>query len=189
VVGLVKKNKAMKTYLVSIWAALAASSLLLFFGCATYRGAPPLQAAVDKGEVAAVRQLLQAGTPPNERGPGGWTALHRAAYRGKREITQVLLDAGARMNVKDNQGFTPLHWAVCESVLIPEAQDVAKLLVARGADINARDKEGSTPLFWAVWQGNRELADFLLAHGADPGIKGKENLTPLELARRYPGAH
>jgi ankyrin repeat protein len=173
----------MKTYLGSIWAALAASSVLLFSGCATYRGAPPLQAAVDQSKVAAVRQLLQAGTPPNGQGSGGWTALHRAAYGGKREIAQVLLDAGASMNVKDAQGFTPLHWAVYESLLTPEAQDVAKLLVVRGADINARDKEGSTPLFWAVWQGNRDLADFLLAHGADPAIKGKENLTPLELAR------
>jgi ankyrin repeat protein len=144
---------------------------------------------VDKGEVTAVRQLLQEGTPPDGRASGGWTALHRAAYGGNRQIAQVLLDAGANMNAEDNQGFTPMHWAVYESLLLPEAQEVAKLLVIRGADINARDKEGSTPLFWALWQGNRNLANFLLAHGADPTIRGKENLTPLELAQRYPGAH
>jgi len=138
--------------------------------------------------VTAVRQLLQEGTPPNGRASGGWTALHRGAYGGQREIVQVLLDAGASMKVKDAQGFTPLHWAVYESLVTPGAQEVAKLLVFRGADINARDKEGSTPLFWALWQRNRDLADFLLAHGADPAIKGKENLTPLELARRFPGA-
>jgi ankyrin repeat protein len=173
----------MKTYLVSIGAALAASSTLLLSGCATHRGALSLQAAIDQSDAAAVRQLLQEGTPPDGRASGGWTALHRAAYGGKGEIAQVLLDAGARMNVKDAQGFTPLHWAVYESLLIPGAQDVAKLLVVRGADINARDKEGSTPLYWAVWQGNPDLADFLLAHGADPAIKGKGNLTPLELAQ------
>ncbi len=178
----------MKTSLASIWAALATSSVLLICGCATYRDTPRLQAAVDQGEVAAVRQLLEAGTSPNGRASGGWTALHRAAYGGKEEIARVLLDAGASTKAKDNQGFTPLHWAVYEG-RAPGAQDVAKLLVVRGADINARDKAGSTPLFWAVWQGNRELADFLLAHGADPAIKGKENLTPLELAPRYPGAH
>jgi ankyrin repeat protein len=179
----------MKTYLAGIWAALAASSVLLISGCATYRGTPPLQAAVENGEVAAVRRLLQTGTSPNGRASGGWTALHCAAYGGKREIAEILLDAGANMNAKDNQGFTPLHWAVYESVLIPEAQEVAELLVSRRADINARDKDGSTPLFWAVWQGNRNLADFLLAHGADPAIRGKENLTPQELAQRYPGPY
>ncbi len=177
----------MKTYLVSNWAALAASSVLLFSGCATYRGTPPLQAAVDKGDAAAVGQLLEAGTSPSGRA-GGWTALHRAAYGGQAEIARVLLDAGASTKAKDNQGFTPLHWAVYEGLITPGAQDVAKLLVVRGAEINARDREGSTPLFWAVWQGNRDLADFLLAHGADPAIKGKGNLTPLELARKYRGA-
>jgi uncharacterized protein len=185
-VGIVKESKAMERYLVSIGAALAASSLLLFSGCASHRGAPPLQVAVDRGEVAAVRQLLEAGTSPNERAPGGWTALHRAAYDGKREIAQVLLDAGANLNVKDNQGFTPLHWAVYEGVAVPGAQDVAKLLVVRGANINARDRDGSTPFFWAMCQGNRELAEFLLAHGADPTIRGKENLTPQEWGQKYP---
>lgn len=170
----------------SIGAALAASWLLLFSGCASHRGAPSLQTAVDQGRVAAVRELLEAGTSPNERWPGGWTALHRAAYNGKREIALVLLDAGARMNLKDNQGFTPLHWAVLESVGIPEAQDVAKLLVARGAHINARDRDGSTPLFWAMYTGNQKLAEFLLAHGANPTIRGKENLTPLQWAQKYP---
>jgi ankyrin repeat protein len=143
---------------------------------------------VDKGEVTAVGQLLQEGTPPNGAASGGWTALHRAAYGGHRQIAQVLLDAGADLNAKDKQGFTPLHWAVYESLLLPEAQEVAKLLVVRGADVNARDREGSTPLFWALWVGNRNLADFLLAHGADPAIRGKGNLTSQEMARRYGGA-
>ena len=93
------------------------------------------------------------------------------------------------MNLKDGQGFTPLHWAVYESILIPEAQDVAKLLVARGANINARDRDGSTPFWWAVCRGNRELADFLLAHGAAPSIKGKENLTSAEWVRTHPGTY
>jgi ankyrin repeat protein len=49
----------------------------------------------------------------------GETALHGAAYRGANSVVQYLVDKGAKLDVKDNQGHTPL--AVAEGVAKPLA--------------------------------------------------------------------
>jgi hypothetical protein len=41
----------------------------------------------------------------------GLTAVMGAANRGSDDIIQFLVDKGARLNVKDNEGRTPLTWA------------------------------------------------------------------------------
>ena len=40
----------------------------------------------------------------------GATALHWAAVRGRSEIIQILVDAGANPDIKNNYGSTALHW-------------------------------------------------------------------------------
>ena len=37
--------------------------------------------------------------------------LHAAAFRGDAKMTQLLLDYGAKVNLKDSKWLTPLHWA------------------------------------------------------------------------------
>lgn len=161
-------------------------SPVLFCGCATDRSGPPLPMVAEKGDATKTKRLLDEGANPNMRDrQSGWTALHHAAYGGQPEVARLLLDAGAKTELKDNQGFTPLHWAVYESMLLPGSVETAKLLIARGANVNSRDKEGSTPLFWAVFQGNKELVMLLLQKGADVKLTGKEGLTPAQSARKY----
>ncbi|KAJ1478790.1 ankyrin repeat-containing domain protein [Baffinella frigidus] len=48
--------------------------------------------AVQEGEIEEVRQLIAGGADGGAENPGGWTALHLAAWVG---FAQVLLDAGA----------------------------------------------------------------------------------------------
>ena len=73
----------------------------------------------------AMKVLLAYGANPNAKTvPGvetggfmrdcrtkGETPLHRAAAFGDEEAVQLLLDAGARLDVKDSNGDTPLSWA------------------------------------------------------------------------------
>ena len=42
----------------------------------------------------------------------GWTAVHFAAYEGHVEILQLLLESGAKPDLKDWQGDTAESWAL-----------------------------------------------------------------------------
>lgn len=105
----------------------------------------------------------------------GMTPLHLAAdwwAKGRTEVAEMLLDAGARVNVFDKRSRTPLHTAV-ESLQLP----VARLLLARGADANAQ--HGFTPLHqaWAP-----PIMRLLLEHGADVNARSPDGATPLHEA-------
>ena len=90
---------------------------------------PDLAAALTTGErrkladaaqdenLRAVRLMLDAGWPPDSRGQHNATPLHWAAFHGNRELTRLLLEHGAPVNVKgDDYDGTPLGWALHGSV-------------------------------------------------------------------------
>jgi ankyrin repeat protein len=51
--------------------------------------------------VEAVKLLLSLGVDPNYQAETGRVALHGAAHKGATEVVKVLIDAGARMDVRD----------------------------------------------------------------------------------------
>ena len=56
-----------------------------------------------------VRLLLARGADPNRGNDYGWTKLHQAGYSNRRELAQVMLDAGARTDLfARGDGGTPL---------------------------------------------------------------------------------
>ena len=56
-----------------------------------------------------VRLLLERGADPNRGNDYGWTKLHQAGYANRRELAQVMLDAGGRLDVSARgDGGTPL---------------------------------------------------------------------------------
>ncbi|GAB6178795.1 hypothetical protein JCM14036_01140 [Desulfotomaculum defluvii] len=62
----------------------------------------------------------------------GWSALHYAVYEGNQEKVQVLLDEGADINIKGNDGQTPL----IRASIVGNAE-VVQLLIRNGADVFA----------------------------------------------------
>ena len=74
-------------------------------------GETPLHWAADRGQAAAVRQLLGLGARVEAaatRGPlADWTALHWAAARNHAATARVLLQNGARADAADRQRRTP----------------------------------------------------------------------------------
>lgn len=94
-------------------------------------------------------ERLAAGATDGEK----LTALTAAAFYGRVELIQYLLDMGAKPNgypAKDS-GFhthaTPLHQAIYSTSL-----DAVKLLVNAGASLTATDKAyNGTPLGWAMY--------------------------------------
>jgi ankyrin repeat protein len=71
-------------------------------------------------------QKVKAGTI----GLGNFTPLFMATPRGSVELVKTLLDAGARVNVRDIRGLTPLITAVASDHADPL---VIKVLIDKGA--------------------------------------------------------
>lgn len=92
-----------------------------------------LALAAQLGQVEIVRLLLDAGEDPNRYNPDGFhshgTPLHHAALAGHDAVVRLLVERGARLDIKDTlwQG-TPLGWAKYGG-----QEAVASYLTARGA--------------------------------------------------------
>ena len=68
--------------------------------------------ATKRGDVAAVRSLLNEGADPNAAQGDGLSALHLAAQQGNLEVAEILLGAGANIEAETRIGaYTPLHVA------------------------------------------------------------------------------
>lgn len=140
----------------------------------------PLAFASARGNLDAVRQLLEAGALPDlevptrtkPKGP-----LASACNNGHLSVVEELLRAGADVNAVN--GFqTPLHHlAPCSN-----APSIAACLIQHGANIHAVDNFLSTPLDLASHHNNAEFVDYLLRNGADPNHRDWEGSSALQIA-------
>ena len=101
-------------------------------------------------------------------------ALMRAAMIGHTHAVRALLERGADVNGRDENGRTPLMEAAFGGHV-----DTLELLLLRNADVNARDKDGWTALMEAASKGHTKAVKALLHGGADPGAISKDGWTAL----------
>jgi len=129
---------------------------------------PLSMVAGDNDASLAIRKmLLDAGAKVNQTtDKRGRTALHKDAITGNNRAVQLLLDRGAKVDVRDNDGKTPLLDAVYSAQI-----ETVKILLQAGADIKARDKRGNTVLHIVKYGFSGEdvvpVAKLLVEHGAD----------------------
>lgn len=99
----------------------------------------------------------------------------KAVYPSSKYLVERLLELGAAVNAKDNNGATPLH-----TVRTPE---IAQLLIAKGADVNAKDQDGRTPLHTAAADAaTKNVVKLLVAKEADVNVRDRNSVTPLAIA-------
>jgi CubicO group peptidase (beta-lactamase class C family) len=100
-----------------------------------------LHVAALQGNLAAVRQHIEAGSDLNEKDAWGSTPLIVAATFGNTEVAKALIEAGVDLNITNNDGGTALHAAafLCRT-------EIVQALLDSGADKNLRDNFGNTPL-------------------------------------------
>jgi len=109
--------------------------------------------AAATGNTEAIKQQLLAGKDINAKEPaGGSTPLIVAATYGQIEAVRLLIEKGADINTKNNNGSTALHAAAF--LAHPE---IVKLLLDKGADVNARNNRGETAIYIATLEWNPEL--------------------------------
>jgi uncharacterized protein len=101
-----------------------------------------IHTATATGDIESVKQHIAAGKDVNLKDAmGGSSPLITACLYEKKEIAKLLIDAGADLNFKNNDGSTALHVAAffCKPGMV-------QLLLENKADKAIKNKYGSTAL-------------------------------------------
>lgn len=94
------------------------------------------------GDLDAIRQHISASSDLNEQEPSmNSTPLISAAVFGKTEVARALIEAGADVNIQNNEGSSALHSAafLCRT-------EIVAMLLEMGADKDLKNIYGSTAL-------------------------------------------
>ena len=118
--------------------------------------------------------------------------MHFASSQPNIKAAQLLVECGANVHARNNDGETPLHLASKGGYIYN-----MRLLVDRGADVDAQDNNNLTPLHLASLLSIREaqewvrsrpwilqplapmMAQLLLERGANVHLRDKNGQTPL----------
>ncbi|PKA66067.1 E3 ubiquitin-protein ligase KEG [Apostasia shenzhenica] len=120
-----------------------------------------LAALARNGDAMAVARAIEMGAAVDGRDGWGWTALMRAAFKGRVEVIRALLEKGAAADARDEEGYTALHCAA-------EAghAEAVEVLVKRGTDLEARTAKGRTAVDIAASLGYAGIVRILVQAGA-----------------------
>ena len=121
--------------------------------------------AAASGSVEAVRFLLgpPVGADPRAARNNNFTPLHSAAMQGHAAVCEVLLGAGADVNVRTNpQGYAPLHSAAFAGHIA-----AIRVLLAHGADRGLVNYRGERPADTARRTGQAEAVRVLEGTSAE----------------------
>jgi ankyrin repeat protein len=147
------------------------------------QGETALMLAAANDQVDIVKLLLKKNADPNLQDQGGWSALMKAVYQGstacvqalvgqshqevnrallvaaltgRKDIVKVLLDNGAEIDTRADDGRTPLMLAAAKG-----DNDLVAALLAAGADPTLVDRSSATAGALAAAKGYNDLANRL----------------------------
>ena len=107
--------------------------------------------------------------------------MHTAAYCGNLKLVQWLVEHGADINAKTDNGFSVLHAAAITGSL-----ELVQWLVEHGADVKAKDSDGWTVLHAAVngipSNSSMDLYEWLINQGIDVNAAANNGETALSIA-------
>jgi ankyrin repeat protein len=105
--------------------------------------------------------------------------MRTAANNSGLEVTTALINAGADVNLKDDNGATTLLSAAAHST----DPEVIVTLINAGANVNSSDYSGYAPLMLAVLNNpNPDVTRVLLEHGANPKAKNRHGKMAIDFS-------
>jgi ankyrin repeat protein len=141
-------------------------------------GMTPLQAAVTADQAGTTAVLLRYKPDLEVGSVEGKTVLMEATFRGNVEVVRLLLQAGARPNVRAKDGNTALGYCALGNGSVP----ILRLLLQHGAEPNLGTFQKAFPLHTAVLMTTPEFVGVLLDGKAKIDVANKDGVTPLMLA-------
>ena len=174
------------------------------------KGDTVLLVAVSLGDLDSVLKLLALGADVNKQNSYTRdTPVLRSLYTNHDDITRLLVEAGANLNIENNYRHSPMFVAVekqkgefVDLFITAGAQAginsdnlfrwVTKrnnlgilAMLKGGVNPNVKNSQGNTPLIIAASIGDVEAVRNLLAYRADPNAANNDGNTPLIYAARY----
>jgi ankyrin repeat protein len=155
--------------------------------------------AIRDGDRTQVQHLLQQGANANARDEAGDTALMRAALYADAEMMRVLVESGADIQVRGQDGTAPLlrtthdldkmrllldrgapvdDFAMVAAASVPGSRSALELLLAHGGKGRGAGP-AYTALMAAASNGDLEAVNCLLDHGADVKAQTPTGFTAL----------
>jgi ankyrin repeat protein len=154
------------------------------------QGVTALMLAAENNQSEIVNLLLKKNADPNLQDQTGWSALMKAVYQGNarcvealaarsrqevnrgllvaaltghQDIAKILLDNGAEVDTRADDGRTPLMLAAGKG-----DNDLVAFLLKAGADPTLTDQSGAAAGSLARAKGHKEVADRLQQAGSPP---------------------
>jgi len=136
--------------------------------------------------VSESRKLIARGASVRAPGRQGRTPLHCLAKYGpatedSAALVRLLVEKGAQVDAKDDDGITPLFLATEEG-----NAPVVEALLAYNPNINARGKDNKAVIHMAAERADAYLLTKILDKGADITVADMYGSTPLNIVRRQP---
>lgn len=142
----------------------------------------PLIIAAQASSIDMTLEYLKKADDVNASDKDGRTALHFAVLNNQADLVRILLENGAKTNVKEHSsetGFNGWGWYPLHLALRNGNNEIVKLLVKHGADINQVMDNGQAPIHLAAVNGDIGTVKFLINQKAKLNIKDKSGKTPL----------
>ena len=165
----------------------------------------PLHYAIWFNNTDIVEVLVNKGVDVNYTPKRDYSPLINAIWsKDKYNMAKLLVDHGAKFDVRDQGGWTAFRWAAWEGqhdvieLFVANGADIStfhmaayrgdldrvKNFVEQGTDVDTKDELDWTPLFWVVCRGRTEVVRYLIDKGADVKSKTQDQHTVLHPAAR-----
>jgi ankyrin repeat protein len=114
-----------------------------------------LEKIVYDNDLEAFKKEFENGMDIDIQNTYGWTPLHIAIRRDRRDMVEYLWEQGADIDKVDGVGWTPLMEAVMDDM--PE---ICAFLIEKGADVTIANERGGTAAMLVQKFGRESMAKY-----------------------------